>query len=191
MDSLYKYSLILVALSLCFSCKEKEDPTGALKAEPGEHLSGGDATVDDQSANAFGFQASNLTNQQGLEFFVGNSFFRLDWVESPASTTARDGIGPFMNARSCGACHFKDGRGRVPEYDGEVSHGLLLRLSIAGTDVNGGPLADPTYGGQLQDMSITTVDTEGGFNITYTEITGTYDDGTSYSIRKPSYTLNN
>lgn len=190
MNNFYKALFLLSLISLCFSCKEENDPSSYLQAETGEHLSGGEVTVDDQSANAFGFQAPNLTNQQGLDFFVGNSFFRLDWVESPASTTARDGVGPFMNSRSCGACHFKDGRGRVPEFNGEVAHGLLLRLSINGTDAHGGPLADPNYGGQLQDMAITTVDKEGGFNLNYTEQTGKYNDGTSYSLRIPSYTFN-
>ncbi|MEO1384804.1 MAG: di-heme oxidoredictase family protein, partial [Bacteroidota bacterium] len=73
------------------------------EAEVGEELSGGQATIFDVSPNAFGFQAPGVTNEQGLLFFVGNSFFNQNWVSSPASTTARDGLGPYYNARSCAA----------------------------------------------------------------------------------------
>lgn len=158
--------------------------------EEGEELSGGTTTIFDISPNAFGFSARNLTNEQSLLFGVGNSFFRQNWVTAPASTTARDGLGPLFNARSCASCHFKDGRGRPPEFIDEISHGLLLRVSI-GNETNNGPIPDLNYGGQIQDQSISGVDTEAGFSITYEEITSTYPDGTPYSLRKPTYTITN
>ena len=155
-----------------------------------EELSGGSGTIFNTTANAFSFQDPNLSEQNGLFFFTGNSLFNQNWVTAPASTIARDGLGPLFNARSCSGCHFKDGRGRPPEYQGERVHGLLLRLSI-GNDVHSGPIPDPNYGGQLQDLSIPTVNTEADFNLTYEEILGEYPDGTPYSLRKPIYTLTN
>ena len=45
-------------------------------------------------------------------FFVGHSFFNENWVVAPGSTAGRDGLGPLFNARSCSACHLRDGRSR-------------------------------------------------------------------------------
>ena len=104
-------------------------------------------------------------------------------------TTARDGLGPMFNARACSGCHFKDGRGRPPEYMGEVSHGLLIRLSVSGMGPHGEPVPHDVYGGQLQDQAISNVTPEGSFAINYTEVPGQFSDGTSYSLRRPEYQL--
>ena len=175
---------IVVLLSFC------SDNSRLLLPEPGEEFSGGSGTIFDQSPNAFIFQDPGLDDQQGLFFFTGNSLFNQNWVTAPASTTARDGLGPLFNARSCSGCHFKDGRGRSPAYQGERVHGLLLRLSIGNDEING-PIPDPNYGGQLQDLSIPGVNTEADFVISYQEITGSYPDGERYTLRKPVYTLIN
>ena len=45
---------------------------------------------------------------------AGNALFNKRWSSSPSSTLASDGLGPLFNARSCQACHIKDGRGEVP-----------------------------------------------------------------------------
>jgi CxxC motif-containing protein (DUF1111 family) len=44
-------------------------------------------------------------------------------------------------------------------------------------------------GDQLQDRSIQNVPVEGHMNIAYTEVTGEYDDGTTYSLREPHYAV--
>lgn len=187
-----KYLFIIsLVLTVCTSCtKDTDDEYVGLLPETGEEFSGGQATIFDISQNAFGFQAPNLTNEEGLNFFVGNSLFNQNWVTAPASTTARDGLGPLFNARACSGCHFKDGRGRAPEFTGEFSHGFLLRLAV-GNGPFGEPIPDPNYGGQLQDQSIMGIDTEAGFEITYIEQSGNYADGTPYTLRKPTYTLTN
>lgn len=161
-------------------------------AEEGEELSAGQGTVFDQSVNAFGHQIPGLSGNDELLFFVGNSFFNQNWVSAPASTTARDGLGPFFNGRACSSCHFKDGRGKssAGRYNA-FNHGILLRLSIPGQDANGGPNPEPTYGTQLQDQSIGSVATQGGFSVNYTTISGQYPDGEPYELRKPNYTINN
>ncbi|MCB9426545.1 MAG: c-type cytochrome [Flavobacteriales bacterium] len=174
------------------NCKKDEQILYVpLSAETGEELSGGEVTSFDISQNAFGFSASNLEGDDALHFFTGNSLFNQNWVTSPASTTARDGLGPMFNARSCSGCHFKDGRGRAPKFDGELNHGLLLRLSIPGTGTNGGGIGDPVYKGQLQDQSIPDVETEGGFRIEYTNVEVKYPDGTEVTLRKPKYHFTN
>ncbi|MFT6512633.1 MAG: CxxC motif-containing protein (DUF1111 family), partial [Neolewinella sp.] len=165
---------------------EKDDLS--LRAEPGEERSGGETTVFVEGANSFGFQAPNLNEEDGLFFFTGNSLFNQNWVTAPASTTARDGLGPLFNARSCSGCHFKDGRGRPPAFPGEVSHGLLLRLST-GNALAGEPVPDVFYGDQLQDQSVLGVETEAGFTVTYEMVTGSYADGSTYELQKPRYEI--
>lgn len=75
----------------------------------------GEATVYATGKNAFSFPFANLNQAERTRFAIGNSFFKRNWVQSPASTTARDGLGPHFIARSCGACHAFDGRGKPPE----------------------------------------------------------------------------
>src|SRR5215475_240721 len=116
-------------------------------------LSGGDGTVFDTSRNAFSLPARNLREEHRPQFFVGNSFFNQNWVIAPASVSGRDGLGPLFNARSCSGCHFKDGRGRPPDADEPMST-MLLRISIPGVDEHGGPKPDPTYGDQIQGLSV-------------------------------------
>jgi CxxC motif-containing protein (DUF1111 family) len=96
-----------------------------------------------------------------------------------------------MNAISCGSCHFKDGRARPPITETEKLNGLLFRLSVPGTNAHGQSVDDPVYGGQFQDKAIEGVLNEGDVKITYEEITGSYDDGATWSLRKPTYTFTN
>ncbi|NMH28089.1 c-type cytochrome [Flavobacterium sp. SE-s28] len=179
----------LLAISL-WSCSDS-DSYQPLVPEEGEQLSGGSSTVTNTSVEAFGFASSQLTPTEAADFGVGNSFFRQNWVTAPSSTTLRDGIGPFFNAISCASCHFKDGRGRPPAFDGEFGKGLLLRLSIPGMDAHGGPIGDPIYGGQLQDRAIFGQPTKGDFTITYSEQIETFADGTTVTLQRPIYHINN
>lgn len=181
-----KYLLIaFILVSIVLSCMKDKTPTLTnVEYEVGEELSAGSLTVNDESELAFSYQVKNLSQQEKLDFFVGNSFFQDNWVEAPSSTTARDGLGPLFNSKSCAGCHFKDGRGLPLK-----NLGLLFRLSIPGEDENNSPLAELIYGGQLQDNGISTVQNEGDMNISYTEISGQYPDGESYSLRKPTYTI--
>ena len=151
---------------------------------------GGDTTVVSTNRNSFGLPAANLNNAQRRIFEVGDSFFTQNWVTAPASTEARDGLGPTFNAQSCSSCHTLDGRGQPPASADDPERGLLFRLSIPGADPQtGGPVGDPVYGGQLQDRAILVVPPEGRFVIQYREIPGTYEDGTPYTLLQPEYSF--
>jgi CxxC motif-containing protein (DUF1111 family) len=154
-------------------------------------LLGGETTIFNDTPNAFGQPLPGLAREQNLLFFVGNSFFNQNWVSAPASTTARDGLGPLFNARSCAGCHFKDGRGRAPIREGEMPTGFLLRLSILERDLHGANLPDPLYGGQFQVNAIDGVAREGDFRITYREFPVTFTDGRVVMLRQPTYELLN
>jgi CxxC motif-containing protein (DUF1111 family) len=130
-----------------------------------------------------------LDTDTRLAFFSGNAFFEQNWVAAPASTSARDGLGPLFNARSCGTCHFKDGRGRPPLAPDEPFSGLLLRLSVDGSDEHGAPLPDPSYGGQLQPFAIDDVPVEGSPRVEYELVRGQYADGEEYELQKPTYRI--
>jgi len=152
-------------------------------------LSGGAGTVFATSQRAFTLPISGLSPEQETQFFVGNSFFNRNWVSAPASTAARDGLGPLYNARSCSACHLHDGRGRPPATPDEPMVSMLLRLSIPGEDPHHGVVPEPTYGDQLHNLAVPGVPPEGRGGVTYEDITGSFADGESYSLRKPTYTL--
>lgn len=140
--------------------------------------------------------AANLPMTKRLDFSVGNSFFRNPWVPAPASTDARDGLGPLFNTNGCQNCHIKDGRGHAPEKGDENAVSMLVRLSIPAETpeqktafIRDGVIPEPTYGGQLQDFAIQGVKPEGKVNISYTDVPVTFADGTVVTLRKPTLTI--
>ncbi|MEY2979965.1 MAG: hypothetical protein RL562_192 [Planctomycetota bacterium] len=152
---------------------------------PGQRVPlGGPATVADCSPNAFGFPLPMLDAAQRRAFSVGNSFFRQNWIEAPASASARDGLGPLFNAASCSACHLKDGRGAPPTaFEGAT--GLLIRLGVPAA---GGPdQPHPVYGGQLQDRGVRGLSGEARVVIEEEFVSGRYGDGTPFELVRPVY----
>ncbi len=173
---------LCTALPVCAS-----EPSSA--PDPRE-LSGGDATVFDDSHHAFSLPVPGLTDAQKSAFAVGNSFFNLNWVAAPASTAGRDGLGPLFNARSCSACHLHDGRSRPPEPGGVMSV-MLMRVSVPGTNAHGGPLSDPVYGDQIQGRALPGVPAEADVVVEYEPVRGAFADGEAFELRRPKYSLRN
>lgn len=160
----------------------------SLPPEKDEEFSGGkEGTVFNKSADALGQPFNNLTHEEIRRFQIGNSLNRNNWVAAPSSTTARDGLGPLFNASACASCHARDGRGVPFNSAGQPTQSILFRLSSL--DENGKVIPEPVYGGQLQHQSIAGVTPEGKVKISYQEVAGIYPDGTSYSLRKPSYSI--
>lgn len=158
----------------------------ALQVEGDDRQPGGSTTVIADGQQAFSFPAANLNDAERTRFAIGNSFFKRNWVAAPASTTARDGLGPLFIARSCGGCHGLDGRGKPPAFktlgprdDGPTA--LLLRLST-GSGAN-----DPVYGNQLQNAAIPGVPAEGRVSLRWTQIDGRFADGTRYRLKQPHW----
>ncbi|OCB78403.1 di-heme oxidoredictase family protein [Flavobacterium crassostreae] len=187
MNATLKISFLLISFSFLGCNTNQDEEYTALTPEAGEQFSGGTTTFFNATEEAFGFSAPNLTFDEQTDFGIGNSFFRQSWVSAPASTTARDGLGPFFNAVSCSSCHFKDGRGRAPLVDGETAHGLLLRLSTPGITNTGSAALDPVYAGQLQDNAILGQTPKGKFVITHQELIEILEDGTKVMLKKPTY----
>lgn len=159
-------------------------------AAPDEEKTGGETTVFATGRNAFSFPLANLPDDERTRFVIGNSFFRRNWVQAPASTTARDGLGPHFIARSCGGCHVQDGRGSPPDISRGLAGqpvGLLMRLSIPGKDAHGGPLPDLVYGDQFSNFAVEDVLPEGDISLRYDTVRGKFADGTPYRLLKPKY----
>lgn len=175
----------LLALAAALLC------TSAAHAQAGMPASverlGGVATVRDAGGNAFGFPARVLDRKQRRRFLVGNSFFKQNWVEAPASASQRDGLGPLFNARSCSSCHLKDGRSAPPGHDEHERHGLLIRIGVRREGQADAP--HPHYGSQVQDASIQGVAPEARVAIRYREVAGTYADGAPFTLLEPTYEL--
>ncbi len=154
--------------------------------------SGGDTSVKKDGANAYSLPSGNLPMTKRLDFSVGNSFFRNPWVQAPASTDARDGLGPLFNTNGCQNCHIKDGRGHPPEANDTHAVSMLVRLSIPAMTpeqkkayIKDGVIPEPTYGGQLQDFALQDQTPEGQIKITYTDAPIKFTDGTEVVLRKP------
>lgn len=160
-------------------------------AEPGEQLSGGAATVSRSGRDAFSQPSANLPPMRRVDFSVGNSFFRSPWVIAPSTTTARDGLGPLFNTNACQNCHIKDGRGHPPTDGSDNAVSALVRLSIParpGQEAQlerQGLIAEPVYGGQLQDVAVPGVAPEGKLRVSYTSEVVTLADGTRVELQKP------
>jgi CxxC motif-containing protein (DUF1111 family) len=218
MRALVSLAVILAALGLCrasaddgvffrqdLSDEDRERvaevvaPAGDFdKAESFERRQGGAATSTRRvNANAFSHPSDNLEFEGRQKFLVGNGLFRKDWVSSPSSTLASDGLGPLFNARSCQGCHIKDGRGHAPASHDDNAVSMLVRLSIPPTPeqearIAAGLLAaapDPVYGNQLQDMAVAGQPAEGRVRIDYEEIEVALSGGESLSLRKPTLTI--
>ncbi|KAA0968065.1 di-heme oxidoredictase family protein [Pseudomonas sp. ANT_H12B] len=184
---LLRLSALLLALGLS-AC---DDAPRFTQAEPGEARSGGSATVRKTDQNSFSLPSANLPPSRRVDFSVGNSFFRNPWVIAPATTTARDGLGPLFNTNACQNCHIKDGRGHPPTPDAQNAVSMLVRLSIPDAPAYAkvieqlGVVPEPVYGGQLQDMAVPGVIPEGKVRVDYTPVPVRFKDGTEVELRKP------
>jgi CxxC motif-containing protein (DUF1111 family) len=181
-------ALAVVAVLGSASCG---DPAarGASPTRAADPNLGGETTVFDDGDESFDYPASNLTPEQRAPFQIGDGVFNRNWVTAPATPQGNDGLGPTYNALSCSGCHSNNGRGAPPARDGEPFLGLLLRLSVPGTDEHGGPAPEPSYGDQFNNHAILGVPSEGTATVTYAETPGAYADGERYSLRTPTYSF--
>jgi len=183
--------------ALCAGCSDVSEPPAVADgdAEPTEAeaslvanlfrtpLAGGATTVFDTTADAFGHPAPNLGAENLARHEEGDEGF------ADAFDVAR-GLGPVFDNVSCETCHVGDGRGRPPTA-GEAFESMLFRSSIPGRNPHGGPNPIPGFGGQLQLRAIPNVQPEVEASIAYAESTGTFTDGSTFSLRVPRYSFAN
>lgn len=152
----------------------------------------------DSSKRAFSHPQKFSSDTQEDMHILGRSFFHIPWVEAPAATTARDGLGPLFSANTCAHCHPNNGAGLALKKDGNISRSLVMRLSLKNSkNINNaltmkdGFVVEPTYGGQLSLNGTSDTPYEGSIKISYSKLSGKYADGESYELQVPSYSLEN
>ena len=187
-------SVFIISSTYLAGCsKHSVDPTKNNTYElTDEALQGGvNGTINLQTGEAFAQPIPPMLTADEISFKVGRSFFHTSWVTAPASTTAVDGLGPIFNTNSCNSCHIEDGRGRTPFSESEQLTSLLIRLSINGQDPHGGPNPDPDLGIQLRNNSILKAAPDGQVYVTYANKIVAYPDGSTDTLRAPTYQIKN
>ena len=169
-------------------------PLKASTIDDAEYLSGGDATLFITGKDAFSTRPDPIAANFTLDgnFTSGDHIFR----------TPHQDAGPLLNTTNCQGCHLNDGRGVLPDNINEPFTSMLVKIGNS----TGAP--DPIYGNQLQtfgEQSFSTSDFTSGWPshngstngdvlvgeaytyIEFEEVVGSYPDGTSYSLRNPTY----
>ena len=176
----------LAAVALSFICA----------ADSGDDsLSAGTFTVPNADSSAYSQPAPALGERQHSAFLKGRANFNRRWVVFAVS--AGDwGVGPTFIADRCSACHAGGGRGGPPTAANEQLVSMLVRLSVPGTDVHGGPKPHQHYGDQLQNRALqgqspelqhgyAPVPAEAEVYLDWDEHSVTLADGSEASLREP------
>lgn len=145
----------------------------------------------------------NMDGLSKVDFFAGKAIAEEPWVKAPTLTTARDGLGPLYNARSCLSCHQKGLRGVQPENSND-SLSAIVKLSLPGRDSRFGFIEEPVYGDQLQTRSTDLfaelayatnktpkIPAEAQTRIEWLYQTFQYPDGEHAELRKPQLKISN
>jgi len=98
-----------------------------------DRLSGGSFTTLDASTQAFKQAIDGLDARQEKVHAIGDGTFDQVFVAAPAPHFG--GLGPVFNNISCINCHRNDGSGYPTT--GSSNSGMLMRISIPGTDQHG------------------------------------------------------
>lgn len=162
-------------------------PAAFPEASYDPRLSGGRATVFDETTGAFGHSIDGLNANDLHVHDLGDGAVEQSFVTAPAPVNS--GLGPIFSNVSCISCHHNDGKGSPTA--GLVNSSLLIRLSIPGSDAHGGPLPIPGFGGQLQDVAIFGKQAEAKVDISYTYEDVELSNGETVQLRKPTYKLLN
>jgi CxxC motif-containing protein (DUF1111 family) len=141
---------------------------------------GGAATVTDRTVTAFTHYLDTLDATTIGDAHTGSGLFSQQW-DPPL-------LGPLYNNTGCVNCHTANGRG-LDEVALDVVTGSqgLVRVSLGSGsgEVPGGPAPVPGFGTQLQDHAEIGVQ-EVNLALTWTEMPGTFVDGSAYSLRAPN-----
>lgn len=179
-------SLVLLGATL-FACSPDPDDTDYINID--ERLyAGGETTIFSATSNSFANPAPNLSAPDFEMHLDGDFQFEATFITAPAPVN--QGLGPLFNNNSCVTCHPRDGRAKHPTNINSAN-GLLVRASIPGNGLHGGPNPVPGFGLQIQNRAINGYTPEAVLQVTYTEIQETLADGTPIILRKSVISLTN
>jgi CxxC motif-containing protein (DUF1111 family) len=126
-----------------------------------EALPGGQTSVSTKPFASLEKPAANMADELKPKFHAGKALANQPWIKAPTTTTARDGLGPVYNARTCLACHIKGGKGTIPENSDIALSNTLVRLGKPNNHPSAtaellqqqGLVPHPVYGDQIQHQS--------------------------------------
>ncbi len=158
-------------------------------------LPAGSFTVAATDAGAYSQPAPVLSERQRTAFLRGQAGFNRPWVVFSVST-GDWGLGPTFVADRCSACHGGAGRGTLPKSANAQLLAMVVRLSVPGTDLHGGPKPLAHYGDQLQNRALqgekpeslfaySPVPAEADVYLDWDEHKVQLADGTEVSLRRP------
>jgi CxxC motif-containing protein (DUF1111 family) len=179
--------LFLFAILVQFSCSKDNEQEYTEIPEAEDLKLGGSATIFSTGPDAYTIPPDGLTAQEVNLHLQGDGAFDQTFVTYPSVQAG--GLGPNFNQNSCVNCHIRNGRGSSPQFSGDLSSGLLLRISLAGLGTYNDAISVPGFGTQLQTKAIFGVTPEGKITIAYSPITETLADGTVVTLQKPIYSI--
>ena len=150
-----------------------------------------EAVITSSYTDATAYQHSVPLQDEKLQklFSDGLDSLKQRWV-MPFLPGGPWGRGPLSNGESCAECHINSGRGQAPLAADEPLRSMLVRLSVAGKDLNGGPLPHPIYGMQLNFQGVPgQVRSEGEAYLSWQENKVRFADGETVSLRTPTIEL--
>ena len=173
------------------------------KLVPDEALSGGALmTLQEDTSNEpemnFMQAGTNIAGVNIQPFQEGRRLFHTSFLTgthpepgNPVFTAQAGKAGPKFQQPSCIACHAGDGKS-APAQTGALNTMVVL---TGDSDANGKPIPDARFGGHLEQGLIT--DAGKTFDgrqailsiASYKTSTGTYGDGTAYTLQAPQYAL--
>jgi CxxC motif-containing protein (DUF1111 family) len=133
--------------------------------------------------NALDQPIGNLHDEALDAFILGRSFFTKIWVEAPASTTARDGLGPLFNGNSCTSCHQNNGGGNSllklsSDQSGKLHRSIAIKLN------------DLVYGSQIAVNANHGIPFEASVWVEVAKTSFTFPDGQKITLSAPTILLN-
>ena len=164
---------LAAALAVCCACGDNL---------PGEDRQGGDATVDDRTAEAFSHPVPTLDAAQAEQHRLGRGPVAFEWIAPQ--------LGPLFNHNACLACHAGNGRGLSQIGPSVFGSQALIRVSLdTGTPpVPGAPVPVPGFGTQLQDHAIGRLP-EVRARLEWVDAEQRYGDGEVVMLRAPRVTV--
>ena len=191
----YLALICATALSACEKPQETSTPLAADTSQDGKAdgraynpndfagPAGGSNTVNQADLMAFALPSPAISGEDLQRHVQGRGVFEQVWTLQQ--------LAPLWNNESCNGCHVNGGRSKVGS-DPTIPQ-LLFRVSIPGTNPDGGPNPVPGIGDQIQpfvigETGVRVVGPEGKVSISYVEELKSFLDGQSYSLRTPTYT---
>lgn len=184
---------VVMVACLLTSCDDTDGLTAAdIEVPDGYALSAGVSTSFDMSSSAYDQPADWLSGDYETKFYTGDRLY--DNVKTQDENGSGGGLGPVYAGYSCGSCHRNAGS-TEPSYWTAFDNGSSLASGEYGftsmliyiTRTNGSLFNE--YGRVIHDQSIYGVEAEGKLTFEMDSATYYFDDGESYTLYLPKWTI--